>query len=117
MGLGVSAHEFWNGRRRSNASALPLYLEHLSRGERPTALDRAVSAEEEAAERIVLGLRLSVGVSRDEVEDWIDRRGDPHLRSDYAAWHEEGLLEVGDDRVALTERGYLLSNEVLCRFV
>ena len=117
LGLGVSAHEFWGGRRRSNASAVPLYLEHLSRGERPTALDRAVGAEEEAAERIVLGLRLSAGVPRAEVEDWIDRRGDPRLRSDYAAWREEGLLQVGDVRVGLTERGYLLSNEVLCRFV
>jgi putative oxygen-independent coproporphyrinogen III oxidase len=117
LGLGISAHEFWKGRRRSNASALPLYLERLSRGERPTALDRALGAEEEVAERIVLGLRLSEGVSREEVEDWIDRRGDQRLRSDYAAWRKEGLLRVGDDRVALTERGYLLSNEVLCRFV
>ena len=71
LGLGVSAHEFWRGRRRANVSLLAVYIERLARGERPVALDAAVGPEEEAAERIVLGLRLSAGVDRREIETWI----------------------------------------------
>ena len=42
IGLGVSSHEFWAGRRRANVSALPAYFASLGRGQRPTALDRAL---------------------------------------------------------------------------
>ncbi len=117
LGFGVSAHEFWGGRRRANVSGLPQYLASLREGRRPVALDREIGAEEASRERIVLGLRLSAGVAAGEIESWIERNGDPLLAGDYAAWREEGLLSDGDGRVRFTERGFLLSNEVLCRFV
>jgi oxygen-independent coproporphyrinogen-3 oxidase len=117
IGLGVSAHEFWRGRRRANVSLLAAYTERLANSERPLALDRAVAAEEEAAERIVLGLRLSRGVARAQIEAWVADRGDEHLAADSAAWREHGLLREEGDRLALTERGFLVSNEILCRFV
>ena len=75
LGLGLSAHELWRERRRANVASLPAYIERLGTGERPMALDREVGAEERESERIVLGLRLSEGVARDEVESWIARRG------------------------------------------
>ncbi len=117
LGLGVSAHEFWEGRRRANVSVIPAYVARLAGGERPQAADRALGPEEEAAERIVLGLRLARGVPRREVEGFVAEREDPLLSADYASWRDGGLLRETDDRVALTERGFLLSNEVLCRFV
>ena len=44
LGLGVSAHELWDERRRANVSAIPVYLEALGEGRRPTALDRELYA-------------------------------------------------------------------------
>ena len=117
LGLGVSAHEFWAGRRRANVSSLPAYFERLARGQRPLALDHPVSEAEQAGERIVLGLRLSGGVDRREIEAWIEQRGDALLPEDYAAWRDRGLLDEQGSRLALSERGFLLSNEILCRFV
>jgi len=117
LGLGVSAHEFWSGRRRANVSGLPQYIATLEAGERPTVLDRPIGQEEEARERIVLGLRLSEGVPRGDLAEWIARSGDQNLARDYEAWQTEALLEEADDRVRLTERGFLISNEILCRFV
>jgi putative oxygen-independent coproporphyrinogen III oxidase len=117
LGLGVSAHELWNGRRRANVSGLPAYLASLRESRRPLALDEEVTSESAARERIYLGLRLSVGVPSPEIEGWIEEKGDPLLAADYAGWREEGLLQEKDGRVRFTERGYLLSNEVLCRFV
>jgi oxygen-independent coproporphyrinogen III oxidase len=117
LGLGLSAHELWRERRRANVASLPVYLKRLGTGERPMALDHEVGAEERESERIVLGLRLSDGVARDEVESWIARHGDARLREDWEAWREAGLLRLTADRVALTERGGLVSNDILCRFL
>lgn len=117
LGLGVSAHEFWRGRRRANVSVIADYIGRLARGQRPVALDRAVGSGEEAAERIVLGLRLARGVAREAIEGFVSQRGDPRLEDDYAAWRERGLVRETAGRVALTERGFLVSNEILCRFV
>jgi oxygen-independent coproporphyrinogen-3 oxidase len=118
LGLGVSAHELWDGRRRANVSAILPYVTTLSEGRRPLALDQPVGEAEAARERIVLGLRLSDGVPAGEIEAWIESEGDALLAGDYRAWFEAGLLSrENDGRVRFTERGFLLSNEILCRFV
>ncbi|MEO8190548.1 MAG: radical SAM family heme chaperone HemW [Acidobacteriota bacterium] len=117
LGLGVSAHEFWSGRRRANVSGLPAYLDRLAAGRRPTALDREIDSAEEARERIILGLRLSEGVPEPEVEAWIARDADPQLREDYDSWRAAGLLVYSEGRLRFSEPGYLVSNEILCRFV
>lgn len=117
LGLGVSAHEFWSGRRRANVSAIPGYIEALEAGNRPVALDRPVDAQEAARERIVLGLRLAEGVAAAEVESWVAESGDRLLEGDYRLWISEGMLTRRGDRVHFTEHGFLICNEILCRFV
>jgi oxygen-independent coproporphyrinogen III oxidase len=117
LGLGVSAHELWDGRRRANVSALAAYLDAIRKGSRPTALDQPIGAEAAAREKLMLGLRLSAGVPRSELESLVAGSQDSRLPEDYRAWHEEGVLEERDGRVLFSERGFLLSNEVLCRFV
>ena len=117
LGLGVSAHEFWGDRRRANVSAIPHYVAALSKGRRPIALDRPIGEGEAARERVMLGLRLSRGVEAREIEAWIAREGDPLLSDDYAAWLDAAVLEKENGRVRFTERGFLVSNDVLCRFV
>ncbi len=118
LGLGVSAHEFWNGRRRANVSSLSRYVEEMAAGRRPAAMDVPLDEEEAARERIVLGLRLSEGVPARDLDDWMRSRGDATLRQDYASWMEERLLfEELPGRTRFSERGFLVSNEILCRFV
>lgn len=116
LGLGVSAHEFWSDRRRANVSLLAQYVSRLGEGHRPLALDLPVDAEAAARERILLGLRLGAGVPAPEIEAWIEGSADPLLAGDYAAWLETGVLRTEGGRVRFTERGFLLSNDVLCRF-
>jgi len=117
LGLGVSAHEFWDGRRRANVSGLSRYIAELAGGRRPVAFDQAIEGEGAARERIVLGLRLAEGVAAAELESLVSRGDDDTLPEDYAAWRREGFLAKEDGRIRLTERGFLLSNEILCRFV
>jgi len=118
LGLGVAAHEFWNGRRRANVSSLPRYIEEMAAGRRSVAMDNPIAGDEATQERILLGLRLAEGVPTRDLEDWIRNRDDAALWQDYASWMEERLLlEEAAERVRFSERGFLVSNEILCRLV
>lgn len=117
LGLGVSAHELWGGRRRGNVSSLERYLAELEAGRRPTAFDLAVGADEAAREEIYLGLRLAAGVPAGRIEAFVAEAEDVRLWSDYEGWVAGGFLERREGRVRFTEKGFLVSNEVLSRFV
>jgi putative oxygen-independent coproporphyrinogen III oxidase len=117
LGLGVAAHEHWAGRRRANVSALEAYVAGLAQGRRPRALDVEVGDVEAAKESVYLGLRLSEGVPRAAIETQVKSAGDDRLPADYDGWFAAGILERAGDRVRFTERGFLVSNEVLSRFV
>jgi coproporphyrinogen III oxidase-like Fe-S oxidoreductase len=81
------------------------------------ALDQAVSEAEAAREEIFLGLRLSPGVPSEQIAAFVVGSEDIRLWNDYEGWLAEGILVQTDTRVRFTERGYLVSNEVLSRFV
>ena len=115
LGLGVSAHELWRGRRRANVSRIEDYLSGLGSGRRPLALDRPVGEEEAARESVFLGLRLSEGIPAARIAPFL--AADPRLRDDWSAWLDAGVVAACGGRVRLTERGFLVSNEVLSRFV
>jgi oxygen-independent coproporphyrinogen-3 oxidase len=117
LGLGVSAHEFWYGRRRANVSGLEAYLAGLQEGRRPFAFDRAVDAGETQREAIFLGLRLADGVPHDRIAAVVESSGDARLAADLESWLDEGILARHAGRVRFTERGFLVSNEILSRFV
>ncbi|HTR03163.1 MAG TPA: radical SAM family heme chaperone HemW [Thermoanaerobaculia bacterium] len=117
LGLGVSAHELWDGRRRANASNLEQYLGGVESGRRVLGFDLPVSPEEQAREEVFLALRLREGVPVTRLEAFVAAVEDVRLWSDFETWLAEGILERRGSRVAFTERGYLLSNEVLSRFV
>jgi oxygen-independent coproporphyrinogen-3 oxidase len=72
----------------------------------PLADVQNVDRQQAREEEMFLGLRLNRGViagteAAPEIEELLD----------------EGLLERNDDRVRLTPRGRLLSNEVFARFI
>ena len=78
----------------------------------------AYSGEQQAAleEEFFLGLRLNRGVSLDELSK---KFGDAleQARPIIAELINQGLLEADSDRLRLTSRGRLLSNEVFERFL
>jgi oxygen-independent coproporphyrinogen-3 oxidase len=117
LGLGASAHEFWKGSRRANVSSIARYAAEIEAGRRPTVMDRVIDAEESEREEIILGLRQAEGVPALSVEAFLSARGDAQLEGDWRDWRNAGLVAERDGRAALTERGFLVSNEILCRFV
>ena len=99
LGFGADAHSFDGVWRSQNAESASEYVEGGAAPE-PILADPV-------AERFFLGLRLSEGIGGDTApfSETIER----FLR--------DGLLETVGDRVRLTDRGVLLSNEVFAEFV
>ncbi|MFZ9961574.1 MAG: coproporphyrinogen-III oxidase family protein [Candidatus Limnocylindrus sp.] len=112
--VGPGAHAFDGARRRWNSANLDAWEAALHAGELPPGgVDEPLREESAAAEVLVLSLRMSDGVNREEA-----MRGG---FGDALRWGESnGLLAVHPDdsrRIQLTLRGRLLSNELFSRIV
>jgi oxygen-independent coproporphyrinogen-3 oxidase len=115
LGLGPGAHSFDGGtERRWNAARLDAYLTALvpphGGGPRlPPGGRERLAKREIDAERAILGLRLAAGVEPSLV-------GRADGSPDPLAWAAQNqLIERVADRVRLTPRGRLLSNELFTR--
>jgi len=112
--VGPGAHAFDGVTRRWNAARLDGWLDALlPAGGGPAALPPGgfedLDPAAAAAEELFLGLRMARGIPRAAAVD----------RLDAFAWAAEaGLVEdAPDDRVRLTMRGRLLSNELFARLI
>lgn len=99
LGFGADAHSFDGEWRWQHAESAAEYVQH------PGAIDR-VRADAHG-EPFFLGLRLDEGITR----DWSS------FAEPIARFVDAGLLTIDGDRLRLTPRGVLLSNEVFAEFV
>ena len=107
VGLGADAHSFDGVIRYQNVESPVDYVDRWKRGE--SSQQRATPANQ-TEERFFVGLRLSEGI-RPDPEEW--RKFDEPI----ARFVNEGLLTSDGERLRLTDRGVLLSNEVLAEFI
>lgn len=118
LGVGVDAHSMLRSRaggalRFSTTDALEPYLENAGWND-PSRL----SQEEGLEEAWFLGLRLNEGVSLAALRREFPEAAVRESQEVACELEEEGLLRFRDgDRVALTPRGRLLSNDVFARFL
>jgi oxygen-independent coproporphyrinogen-3 oxidase len=114
--LGPGAHAFDGVVRRWNAARLDRYVKALAPLDGglprlPPGGEEVIDPATAAAERVVLGLRTDRGVG-------LTAANEPPL-GDWFGWALAAeLLEVTDEqRVVLTTRGRLLSNELFSRLI
>ena len=114
--VGPGAHAFDGTIRRWNAARFDAYLAALSPGDGgqprlPPGGSEIVDAKVAASERVILGLRTDRGVPRSTAVE--------QPLADWFGWAlaAELLALTGDDRIVLTTRGRLLSNELFARLV
>ena len=90
LGLGATAHSFWNGRRFYYDEA----LNKTDDGEGGTK-----------EEQIMLGLRLKKGIKKALIE------------KDLTPYIEAGLMEENGENISFTPKGFLVSNTVLAELI
>jgi oxygen-independent coproporphyrinogen-3 oxidase len=114
--VGPGAHAFDGATRRWNAARLEGYLGALAPADGgaprlPPGGSETIDPATEAAEAVILGLRTDRGVPLESAHE-------PPLGDAFGWALAAELLEVSeDDRVVLTTRGRLLSNELFSRLV
>jgi len=120
LGLGTGAHSFLRngyGVRFGNLADLDEYAEAVVQGRLPHRDEQILTRRDAMSEFMFLGLRMADGIEparfRHEFRvGLVDTFG-----KEMAKLAALGLLETAGDRVRLTRRGMLLSNQVFEHFL
>lgn len=117
FGFGAGAHSSWQGERYENVKLPRDYIKRLQRGGSVASSREVVAREMQMAETMFLGLRLGEGVawSRFQARFGVDAR--EMYASQIALLESWGMLRADDERMCLTGRGMLVSNQLLWRFL
>ncbi|HKB06805.1 MAG TPA: radical SAM family heme chaperone HemW [Candidatus Polarisedimenticolia bacterium] len=115
LGFGPSAHSYVGERRWANASDLRDYL--ARRGAGCARIEDVRSRARRSVEALVAGLRLAEGVDLRVLAARYGASFAPPDDATIGGLAEAGFLLAGDGRLRLTERGRLVSNEILERLL
>ncbi len=77
-------------------------------------LEQPLTREEEGIEYLLMGLRLSTGISRTRLERMLQRPFPQHVLAELA---DLGLLQLDQDRISTTSTGRPLLNAILSKLV
>ena len=108
IGLGLAAYSYFEGRRFGNSDDPAVYISN-------NCVDYEVDedATDAAFEYVMLRLRLAEGFS---LSDYKEHFGVDFLSSRRElidSYLKAGYISISDDRIALTERGFYVSNSIL----
>lgn len=109
IGLGAAAHSFDGHCRSANTDDIVQYIERIERGGMPVIESIELSSVQAVQETIFLGLRTADGIMRSAFEPVVWQEIEKALQSDTL----QGLAEITPDRIRLTSRGWLVSNQVI----
>ncbi len=107
LGFGADAHSFDGSLRFQNVESAAEYVDRFRQGKSPRGL---ATSSNHAEEKFFVGLRLSDGVEPDSGE-W------KRFEAPIQRFLSEGLLARKGEKLILTDRGVLLSNEVFAEFI
>lgn len=111
LGIGAGAHSFFKGKRSSNIKDAAGYIEILKKGKMPTAEEIEITGDDALRETIFLGLRKTEGLDISMMPDEKSRL----IKKAVDELASHGLVELEDNTLSLTRKGFLLSNEVIVK--
>jgi oxygen-independent coproporphyrinogen-3 oxidase len=117
FGFGVDAHSYDGERRWANTDSLDSYLDKMARGESPVVECKTLDQRQQLEERLFLGLRRRDGVSLAQLHDEFALDVLRQYNGSIQEFAEAGWIERDGDRLRLTDRGVLFSNEVFAGFI
>ncbi len=117
LGLGPSAHSFIQDQRFANCADVHTYISSLQSGKLPRVIDKSGN-EERMTEAIMLGLRMSQGISRSAfakrfgvpIEEKLDRE-------QFNILVESGHLIPDKGNLRLSDEGIYLADEITRRLI
>ncbi len=116
-GFGAGAYGYLPGKRYGNIRPLPAYIKQAKKDGKPVLHVDVIGKKEQIEEEMFLGLRRMAGVSKHQFADKFGLSMDQLYRSSIKELVHRGWLMEEEDKVALTEEGKILANEVFERFL
>ena len=117
LGVGAGAHSSLEGRRFWNVAHPREYVQRIEAGQAPVAGSEDIGRELEMGETMMLGLRLTEGVNWTTFEARFGVAMTGVYSRQLEALQEHGLIQVDEIGVRLTQRGWLLGNQVFAEFL
>jgi oxygen-independent coproporphyrinogen-3 oxidase len=134
LGVGPGAHSYLNGCRFANLRSPRGYIKGMMDGAHPDTSDRdepirllkergvvesteVIDTRMEMGETMMLGLRLSEGISNNAFEMRFGTTLQAAYQDQIRELQEIGLLQWNQGSLVLTPQGRLLGNEVFHRFL
>ncbi len=115
--FGVSAHSFDGETRRANERDTAKYVSLIESGKSPVIETNKLTKKQFSGEFAFLNLRLAKGLDLDNYKNLFGVDLREILVEDLARLEDLGLIEFDENRLKLTRRGMVYSNEVFAIFV
>ncbi len=113
IGLGVAAHSYLNGTRFYNTSEINDYL----KGNYHTKEETVLTKEDKISEYIIMRLRLTDGVPTEEFKKKFNADFYEIYKTIIDKFISAGFMKYEDKSYRLTDRGFDISNSIMCEFV
>ncbi len=110
IGVGVSAYSFFERRRYGNPSDIS---EYISLDLKQYSTVKKTSLSDLAFEYVMLGLRTADGISISEYKRLFGTDFMSERKEKIEKYIENGYMSACGDRIALTEKGFYVSNTIL----
>ena len=117
LGFGVEAHSYDGNNRWGNTDLLDDYLQRTVQQKSPVVQSTILNQKDKIEERLFLGLRQLVGISLSRMEKDFGVNPRDLYPSQIKEFSACGWLVMEGDKLRLTDRGVLLSNEVFAGLI
>ena len=111
--FGVGAHRYVDGVRSGNSKSFNKYLRNYLEGEQSEVIDDAG----QILEGIMLGLRMVKGIHLEEFKSQYGVDIAVLKQKEISLFTGEGLMELSDGYLKITERGLPISNSIIARLI
>ncbi|MBQ8966218.1 radical SAM family heme chaperone HemW [Ruminococcus sp.] len=112
LGFGAAAHSYFEGVRYCCPPDVQRFIESPLQPKEVTE-----EAPDRAEEYVLLGLRLSKGISIDRIAELYSPAKSHDLKNAALELAAHGLVRVRENVLSLTAEGFLVSNTIIAKFI
>ena len=117
IGFGAGAHSYFEGKRFNNKYNLEEYIQDIEMLAHTVQNVEKINLRGRISEFMILGLRLTEGISNFEFKDRFKKDMFSLFGSKIDNLVGKGLLYKENERIRLTTRGFDLANQVFLEFI
>ncbi|NOX37863.1 MAG: radical SAM family heme chaperone HemW [Calditrichaeota bacterium] len=116
LGLGPSAHSFYDNQRRANVRSVQAYIRKLAAGQLPLQFRESLTLEQQMFEYIFLHLRLRKGLDLQAFQERFGTDFVSRYRETLDRLLENGFIEPPNGFLKLSEKGWLMADSIATYF-